>query len=337
MANVFDSNPSLTIGMPVKDRVCNIRRVLEGIENLDYPKSQIKLIFVDAFSVDGTYEIIVSWKKKLERYYQDILLIQKKTNIPQARNICINNVCGDFILFWDSDVIPPRDLLKQMLNALISDEKAGIIGADYIYEHKDFFTKIMGQQIVNGKASYAFMGFTLIRMKIFAKIGLFNETLNRGEDEELVLRLLEETDYKTLWAPKPVLHLKESASLNFLLKWSLYNAFWKRGAECAESFPSLPLFLKLRLIYYGMLPIFFVLGVFTSFCYHSIWIFLLLVIYVLSGMLVAIRKSNIRRGTLLFFTFDAPVGIAVSYGTIVNLAKTLFRRQKKTSGTSMTK
>ena len=315
--------------MPIKDRACCIERVLESIEKVDYPKSKITLIFLDAFSLDGTYEILLNWKNRFKGSFYDIILIQKKINIPQARNVCINNAIGDYILFWDSDVIPPKDLLKLMLTAIISRKKTGIIGADYIYEHQDFFTKLMGQQIINKPASYAFMGFTLIRMKIFDEIGFFNETLNRGEDEELVIRLLDETDYNALWAPKPVLHLKGSESLKNLLKWSLYNAFWKRGAECAVNFSSLPLFLKLRLFYYGLLPIIMLLSPFIFFYYNFLLGISLIIVYLLFGMLVAIRKSNIRRGTVLFLTFDAPVGIAVSYGTIVNFIKNFFKRPKK--------
>ena len=329
MVDKIDSEPSITIGMPIKDRVSYIAKVLESIDNLDYPKLKIKLVFVDAFSVDGTYEVLVNWKEKFKGCYYDIVILQQETNIPRARNICINNAYGDYVLFWDSDVIPPRDLFKAMVNDMISDEKAGIIGADYIYEHQDFFTKIMGQSIVNKKASYAFMGFTLIRVKIFNEIGFFNETLNRGEDEELVLRLVEGTNYKTLWASKSVLHLKEYASLKTLYKWSLYNAFWKRGAECAESFSSLPLFLKLRLLYYGLLPIFVALTPFISFYYNPFGGVLLIIVYLLSGMLVAIRKSNIRRGILLFLTFDALVGMAVSYGALVNSIKNFFERPEK--------
>ena len=328
-ANSPDSSPSLTIGMPIKDRFSCIERVLESLANLDYPKSKIKIVFVDAFSIDGTYEIIVKWKEKFKGYFHDIILIQKETNIPEARNICIKNACGDYILFWDSDVIPPSDLLKPMLKTMISDEKTGIIGADYVYEHQDFYTRITGQQIINKEASYAFMGFTLVRIKIFDKIGFFNETLNRGEDEELVLRLQQGATYKTLWVPRPVLHIKGSASLKILLKWSLHNAFWKRGAECAESFSSLPLFLKFRLFYFGLFPIIFILAPFIGFYFNSILASSIVLLYLLSGMFIAISKSNFRRGTILFLTFDVPVGIAVSYGTIMNSAKTFFGRLTK--------
>ena len=202
-----DFTPFITIGMPVKNRAQYISRVLAGIENLDYPKTKIKLVFVDAFSADGTYEVLVNWKERVKKNFFEIVLIQKETNIPQARNICINNSHGDYILFWDSDVLPPNSLLKQMINIANLDKGIGIIGADYYYIFNNFFTKIIGQPILDKEASYAFMGFTLIRNQVFSKIAPFNESFSIGEDSELVMRLIKETDYRTMWAPKPIQNL----------------------------------------------------------------------------------------------------------------------------------
>jgi len=321
-----DCTPLVTIGIPIKNRGTCIARLLESIETLDYPKPKIELVFVDAFSVDGTYEAMVNWRDKNKIYFYDIKLIQKETNIPQARNVILNNSHGEYVLFWDSDVVPPEGLLKKMVCTIASDKNIGMVGADYRYEHEDFFTRTMGQPLTDKRASYAFMGFTLIRREVFSKIGTFNESLYRGEDEELFLRVIEKTSYKTVWASEPVLHFKEPESLRNLYKWSLLNAFHKRGEEHARDFLRLPLFLKMRLFYYGLLPITIILTPIISFYTNPVLGILLLTTYFLLGLLVAVRKSNVRRGMVSFFTFDLPVNTAVSYGALTFFLRDLFNK-----------
>ena len=329
MLTDFDSEPSITIGMPVKDRVDCIVRVLKGLENLDYPNSKIKLVFVDGFSLDGTYEILVNWTAKNKEHFKDILLVRKESNIPQARNICINNSHGDYFLFWDSDVVPPDKLLRKMLTIMNSNRKVGIIESDYFYEHKYFFTKMLGQPQTNKEAHHGNLGFALIRMQIFKIIGVFNESLSRGEDEEFVLRLAEHTDYKSLWAPEPVLHLKAPASFRQIICGQLNYSFYIEGEKHVRTFSLLPLFLKLKLFYFGLLPIIIILTLFTIFYINVIYGIMLLNAYLLSGTVVAMHKSSIRQGIVVFFVFGIPSGTAISYGALRYLVKRCFERLKK--------
>ena len=70
--------PLLTIGMPVKNRAWCIRETLKAIDNIDYPRDKLKIIFVDDYSTDGTFEILKGWKTRREGLYHGITLVQKK-------------------------------------------------------------------------------------------------------------------------------------------------------------------------------------------------------------------------------------------------------------------
>ena len=323
MENTVNHTPFITIGMPVLNRASSISRILAAIENIDYPRTKVKLVFVDAFSVDGTYETLLNWMEKSKRYFYDIVLIRKETNIPQARNLCISNAFGDFILFWDSDVLPPQNLLKQMVDIMFNDKRIGIIGADYYYIFKNSFTKIIGQPLIDKDATYAFMGFTLIRMQVFNRISPFNESFAIGEDSELVMRLIKETEFKTIWAPRPVLHLKEPISFRKAFKWALCSGFHERGTEMAINYSSLPLFSKARLLYYGIMPVILALALFSSYITQDILGVLVVIIYILFGIFIAIRNSNVRKGTSIFIIY-LPVNIAISYGALVHSIKRFF-------------
>lgn len=323
----------ITIGTPVKNRACCIREVLRAIENLEYPREKIKLVFVDDYSTDGTFEILKEWKNRTEKSYYDVVLIQGQTNIPQARNLCINNMDGDFILFWDSDVIPPKDLLKQIVDVLESNNRVGVIGADYLYEHDNVLTRMLGNPVTNKAAHTVNMGFTLIRREVFERVGGFNELLNIGEDTEICIRVVEKTDYKIVWAPRPVLHLKSvharaRETKRFgqgFIGWLLYN-FRVRGEQYAKSFRELPLLLRLRIFYYALLPPVLASTPFLAHHMGVTWMLLLFIMYLLPGLFLNVHGSNIRRGMILFFTFNIPTGVALSYGVLTCLFKKLLRR-----------
>lgn len=61
--------PIVTIGIPVKDEILCINHVLKSVEDVDYPKKRIKLVIVDGYSTDGTYEILSEWIEKVKNEY----------------------------------------------------------------------------------------------------------------------------------------------------------------------------------------------------------------------------------------------------------------------------
>jgi len=50
-------DPLITIGMPVRDRRWCIDRVVRAIDQIEYLKKRIRLVFVDS-SYDGTYDFL---------------------------------------------------------------------------------------------------------------------------------------------------------------------------------------------------------------------------------------------------------------------------------------
>lgn len=314
--------PLVTIGMPTKNIAWCLPHSLKAIEELKYPKKGIRIVFVDDHSTDDTWEIISEWTNCNEKMFHDILLFREHTNIPQARNLCIRHMKGNYILFWDSDVIPPNDLLAHVVAIMESNNEIGIIGADYVNSTKNS----QDDSVVNKYTHAVFMGFTLIRKKIFDEVGLFNELLDVGEDTEFGLRTVEKTGHKIMWAPWPVLHLKSGHGERFRYTgWLSYN-FYERGRQYAESFQNLPLFLKIRIFYYLLLPAALVLSSYLAFCLSVILMPLALIVYLLPGLFLSIRSLSIRRGTRAFFRVNILVGIALSYGTLMYTLRSLLKK-----------
>ena len=312
----IDNLPLITIGIPTKNRSQYVRKVLDALSSLQYPKEKIKLVFVDDYSTDGTYEILTEWSSKINKSYYDIALVQEQTNIPQARNICIKHMVGDYLLFWDSDVIPPGNLLKEMISIMREDPSLGIIGADYTY---DASLHIKYKPTVNKMTHAVYMGFTLIRREVFDVVGGFNENLSVGEDTEFCIRVMEKTNYRIMWAPEPVLHLKRPEDRKGLATWLKYN-FSVRAEEYYRSFKNLPRFLKARILYYMGLPWIMIIS-FISFLINMPILASILLMYPVPSVWLVVKQRGLKDGITTWLKFNAPTGLALSYGIVRAIIK----------------
>ena len=305
--------PLLTICMPVKNRAWCINRVLNAIENIEYPKEKVKIVFVDDYSNDGTYEIISEWvNKALKIGFNKVEVIRARTNIPQARNICISRVEGKYLLFWDSDVIPPSGLLREIVETLEHKSDIGIIGADYIYEQS---TGIRYRPTINKETHAVYMGFTLIRREVFEKVGGFNEKLSVGEDTEFCIRVKEKTHYKILWSSKPVLHLKRpQIDKTSLSGWIRYN-FYVRSKEYYYSWQSLPNYLRFRVIYWILWPL--ALGfLIYALTLNQLLLVLITSLFIISSATPVIKQKGLIYGIESWIKGNVITGITLSYGVL---------------------
>ena len=95
--------PLITIGVVVFNREWIIEKMLASVQSQTYPHDKLFVLVVDGKSKDNTVKI--AEQVLAESDFNGYQVIVKESNIPEARNICIQNMRGDFLLFWDSDVI----------------------------------------------------------------------------------------------------------------------------------------------------------------------------------------------------------------------------------------
>ena len=329
--------PLITICMPIRNREWCLNYVLKAIENLDYPSKRIKLVFIDNYSTDATFEILSRWKTMKKDLYYDVVLTLERGNIPHLRNLCIKYSEGKYMLFWDSDMVPPRDLVKRMVGLMEHDNKVGMIGALWVpmridkLRSIDISTWLTSKSIKYKKTHAMGTGFTLVRREVFEKVGVFNELLDIGEDTEFSIRVFEK-GYKILRVLEPVLHLQNIYEDRFivrpsqgLLRWLKYN-FHVRGEKYAKSFCKLPMLLKLRILYYALLPPVLFFTILLALYKGMIWVLLIPITYLSPGLFLTINDSGIKAGIVIFFKFNIPTGIALSYGTLTHAFKEFLKR-----------
>lgn len=216
MSNVptFESNLIITIGIPTFNRLWSLPRVLEAIAQFDYPKEKIRIIFADNCSRDGTLQILEDFRRRWGGEYESVYIFSQRTNIPEARNLCVANSLGHYILFIDSDTTPPPNAISHILKLFDRSSKVAIVGLPYPYESQIQDEGRRSRDIRSEPHSALVISFgcTMIRRALFDQIGLFNPEWDRGEDYELTSRA-RSAGYLALLEPRlTAIHLEEEST-----------------------------------------------------------------------------------------------------------------------------
>lgn len=188
----------IAIGMPVYNRAWALPRVLDSILGLDYDKRELRLIFVDNCSSDGSFELLQGFGSGRRGDFESILISRERGNIPFARNRCIDLMGGAAaLLFLDSDVVLKPWALKRMIGLI---GEADVASLQYGPPPKG---RRRGPKYVSDVG----MGCTLIKREVFEAIGRFDEGLPVGEDTDFCLRAVEAGFRIILDDSEPLEHL----------------------------------------------------------------------------------------------------------------------------------
>ncbi|MEM2098315.1 MAG: glycosyltransferase [Candidatus Bathyarchaeia archaeon] len=185
--------PFITVGIVVLNREWIIAKTLTSLKNQTYPHNKIFILIVDGESNDQTVNIA---KQALEKSdFKGYKIIVKKSSIPEARNICIKNMQGDFLLFWDSDVIMEPDAISALI-ATMKKEKVDIVTADstaIFVNSIDEIDERLKEEITKRRKEEIFkvpavsMGQTIISKNVFNSV-VFDVDLTVLEDFDFSLR-----------------------------------------------------------------------------------------------------------------------------------------------------
>ncbi|MCL5068789.1 MAG: glycosyltransferase, partial [Thaumarchaeota archaeon] len=188
-----ESSPLVTIGMPTYNREWSINQVLQSMLQLDYPKSRLRICFVDNESTDATLSILRDFQSAHNEEYERIVIDIARSNISKARNLCFERAKGtDYVFFLDSDILTPPDTLKRLLVHFAEHADLGIASLPWDNKNARKRAGILYDAFLPPeKGEFAYKvgnGCNLISLKVVAKIGYFNEGLRVHEDGEFCYR-----------------------------------------------------------------------------------------------------------------------------------------------------
>jgi glycosyltransferase involved in cell wall biosynthesis len=122
-------SPLITVAVVVRNREWIIAKMLNSLLSQTYPHYNIHVLLVDGNSSDKTVEIAKNILEKTD--FKGYEIIVKECSIPEGRNICIDNMKGTTLLWWDSDVIMDSTTIADMVKAM-TENKADIVDVDCV-------------------------------------------------------------------------------------------------------------------------------------------------------------------------------------------------------------
>ncbi len=177
--------PNVTVGITVKNSADTISECIDSILKSSYQNFEI--LVVDAFSTDGTWEILKSYGPRMRAF-------QKKGNISVGRNEIIKNARGELIAFTDSDCIVDRYWLEVLVDAL--KEKNNVAAGGFVgtQENANYLQRLIGRELADRFKNFPKYVLRLPFMSLCvrtaeAKKTLLDENLGAAEDADFGYRL----------------------------------------------------------------------------------------------------------------------------------------------------
>jgi cellulose synthase/poly-beta-1,6-N-acetylglucosamine synthase-like glycosyltransferase len=201
-ANKNVEYPKFSIIVPSKNEETVIRRCLDGILNMDYPKDKLQIIVVDGKSTDNTSKICSEFS---EKYPEIIKVISEKTakGKPAALNLALPYVNGEIVGVFDADSLPEKDVLSKVVSYFGDKKVMALQGRTTSINMKtNALTRVIAmeekawfQALLTGREKLElFVPLTgscqFVRRSVVEELGGWDEN-SLTEDVEFALRLVE--------------------------------------------------------------------------------------------------------------------------------------------------
>jgi GT2 family glycosyltransferase len=213
-----------------------IEKCIKSLLDQAYPNFEI--IYIDAESSDGTFEIATGLEI-ISKCYNDCkryvtLSVGEADSPAKGRNFAVKMASGAIIAFVDADCIAERDWLKNLIKYFSIDTKV-VGGPNILRQTKDSkivtaIHDVLGTYLASG-GSAQFMKISkpcyvralsssnlAIDRILFCEIGGFDENLRYNEDSDLGHRL-HKKGYKSQYTPE--------AKVNHFMGIESYSSFLK--------------------------------------------------------------------------------------------------------------
>lgn len=223
--------PFVSILIPAHNEEVVIKRTVESMLALNYPKERLEIIVVNDGSSDATQDIVADIASR----HREVRLI----NVPAGEggkgksrtlNVGLEHAMGDVIAIYDADNRPEADSLRYLVANLVEDPKLGAVLGKVrtINRDRGWLPPFINLEFINfqwlmqGGRYKMFNLATLpgtnyvIWRKVLDKAGRFDEEAI-AEDAELSIRLYE-MGYRIKFIPYAVTWEQEPEDLKTFVR-----------------------------------------------------------------------------------------------------------------------
>ena len=234
-ANPCPTRRSVSIVIPCRNEFHSIRGFLDSLLKQDLEGIDAEVIVADGASDDGTRE----WLEAYREQHPHIRVIENRGLIVSTGlNAAIRTSRGDIIIRMDVHAQYRADYVRRCVE-LLESTGADNVGGPSIARGDGYVGRAIAaafqspfsvggarghQPTYEGPVDTVFLGCW--RREVFERVGLFDESLVRNQDDELNLRLSRAGG--RIWqSPEIVSHYQTRSSMSRLFRQYFQYGFWK--------------------------------------------------------------------------------------------------------------
>ena len=215
-----------------------IGKLIDDIKKQDYNHKKIEIVFVDNLSSDNTINIMNEFKSK-DSSFKEIKICSCKTHMQASCwNEAIKNTVGDVIIRVDAHASIPKNFVRMNVLTILEGESVCGGGRPNRVEKNTPW-----QKTLLSAEEYMFGNFAEYRKKtkrkqyvdtlfhacykreVFKKVGGFNESLGRTEDNEFHYRV-RSNGYKICLSDNITSYQNVRSSFVKMLNQKFSNGLW---------------------------------------------------------------------------------------------------------------
>jgi len=240
--------PSVSLIVAVYNEEKDIKKFLDSVLKLNYPKNKLEVIIIDDGSTDKTVEIIKKYPFKLIK--------GKHMGIGFSQNLGLKKAKGEFVMFLAADMVLHKNCLKEIVKPF-KNPRVGATDAKFLFgnEKGNIISKLYYLRSHPGKIIKDFPFVRVCRKEILKKLGGIKPKYGYYDDYDLVMRI-RKMGYDIVRVNKAIIWHNEPETLRELWrqhKWAgrsiifLFNGYPKE-AMLRLRFPLISAFFPISII-----------------------------------------------------------------------------------------
>jgi GT2 family glycosyltransferase len=216
LASGSASAPDVSVIVAVRNSVRTVGACVTSLLAVSYPADRFEIVVVDNGSTDGTREALRTFGTSIR------VLTEPTRGAAAARNRGIRSARGWLMAFTDADAVVEREWLSALV-APFRDSRVAMVGGRIASRVGANRIERFGERIHDHRHAievedppYVITCNAALRRHVIESVGLFDETLLRGQDVDLAWRV-HRTGYRLVYAPNAVVrHHNERTILGLM-------------------------------------------------------------------------------------------------------------------------
>jgi len=206
--------PLISVIIPVYRHSAELKKTLASVCGQSY--APIEIIVVD----DGNYPAInISSDDSAVRV---LCVRQDHAGASAARNRGFREAKGEYVIFWDADIVGEPDMLSKMHNALQQHPQASYAYSNFYFGMKAMPARVFSADTLR-RVNYI-TSTSLIRREHFIP---WDETIKKFQDWDLWLTMAAD-GYSGVWIPEYLFRIyPRRAGISHWLPRFAYHAPWR--------------------------------------------------------------------------------------------------------------